>query len=131
MLQNQVTPHFKFPKHQRLTHKKRIAELFAVGLTQKSYPFRLTYLPNSLSYHRVLIAVPKRNIPLACNRNQIKRWMREAFRLQQHQLDFTSHCFDMVFSFNAKQKPNYLTVESKFIHLIQQLNTETTSKKSK
>lgn len=121
---------FSFPKQQRITHKKRIAELFEKGISAKAYPFRAKFLPNAYAFHRVLIAVPKRNVPLASNRNHIKRLMREAFRLHQHQLKTSPQHIDLLFIFNGKKKPTYDEVEKKLIQLFKTIQTQLTSAKN-
>lgn len=42
--------------------------------------------PNGLSHPRLGVTVSKRNAKLAVQRNQIKRIIRESFRLKQHKL---------------------------------------------
>ena len=128
MLDLQNKTNFQFPKHQRLTHKKRIAELFADGISIKAFPFRLKYLTNTLTHHRILIAVPKRNVPLASNRNRIKRLMREAFRLNQKHLKSNPSYFDILFIFTGKEQHDFKLVENKLLHLIEQINTESLKK---
>lgn len=130
MLVSQNKTDLQFPKHQRLTHKKRIAELFADGVSVKAFPFRLKFLTNSLAYHRILIGVPKRNIPLASNRNRIKRVMREIFRLNQHQLKANPNHFDILFIFTGKELPNFNLVEYKFLHLIEKIKEKGTQDKN-
>lgn len=124
MLNTEHQANFKFPKHQRLTHKKRIAQLFADGKSVKAFPFRTKFLPNHLAHHRILIAVPKRNIDLASNRNYIKRLMREAFRLNQHQLNTSPHHIDLLFMFTGKEKPTYTEVEKKLIQLFEKIQLQ-------
>ena len=115
---------FTFSKNQRLTHKKRITELFDKGISAKAYPFRIKFLSNTLAFHRVLIAVPKRNVPLASNRNHIKRLMREAFRQHQHKLNSLPQHIDLLFIFTGKEKTNYQGVETKLLKLFHTLQTE-------
>lgn len=108
---------FKFPKQQRLTHKKQIEALFANGASAVAYPLRIKYLENGLPYHRVLIAVPKRNLPLATQRNKVKRWIREAFRLHQHELSqLTSHQ-DMVITYTQRKLTSFLEIEKGVLKL--------------
>lgn len=128
MLHPQSHISFQFPKKQRITHKKRIAQLFAEGVPAKAFPFRVQFLLNDLAYHRILIAVPKRNVPLATNRNHIKRLMREAFRLNQQHLKTTSH-IDLLFIFTGKEKPTYSEIERKLIKLFDKIQIQATPSK--
>lgn len=128
MQQSEPQIQFQFPKKQRLTHKKRIAQLFAEGVPAKAFPFRVQFLANDLSHHRILIAVPKRNVPLATNRNHIKRLMREAFRLNQQHLKTKSH-IDLLFIFTGKEKPTYSEIERKLIKLFDKIQIQATLSK--
>lgn len=79
----------KLSKYERLTSKKQIRLLFQEGGSWKFFPIKVFYIQQEkeagkLSCHRVLFAVPKRNIPLATHRNKIKRWLREAYRIHKH-----------------------------------------------
>lgn len=121
---------FKFPKQQRLTHKKRITELFVDGISVKAFPFRIKFLSNTLTYHRILMAVPKRNIPLANNRNTIKRLMREAFRLNQHQLIANPEHLDILLIFTGREKPHFTEVENELLKLFQKIQLQIESNNS-
>ena len=128
MLNVQKKHSFRFPKQKRLTHKKRIAELFEDGISAKAFPFRAKFLPNTLNFHRVLMAVPKRNIPLATNRNTIKRLMREAFRLNQHKLNELPNHLDVLLIFTGREKPNYTEVEAKLLKLFNKIQLQLNTK---
>lgn len=127
MLKQVAQKDFTFPKKQRLTHKKRIAELFTVGNSLKAFPFRVKYAVNGLGFHRVLVSVPKRNIALASQRNHIKRLMREAFRLHQHQLQTHPHYMDIIWVYHGKDKPTYAQVATQlsklFLMIMKKENT--------
>lgn len=72
-----------FTKEERLTNKKYFEQLFSEGKQFKLFPFRLVYLKKKLETTKPIqagIAVPKRLIKKAVQRNRIKRQMREAYR---------------------------------------------------
>ncbi|MES2387695.1 MAG: ribonuclease P protein component [Bacteroidota bacterium] len=84
----------RFPKSERLCSERSIKEIFAKGKSLSRFPFRvlLTAEPLAEAYQspgkkseavQVLISVPKRNIKKAVQRNQIKRRIREAWRLNR------------------------------------------------
>ncbi|GDX52852.1 hypothetical protein LBMAG27_18990 [Bacteroidota bacterium] len=72
-----------FSKAERLNSKKLMDELFNKGSSFVLYPFRVYWMKHEQpvpSKVQVLISVPKKNFPLAVDRNRIKRLMREAYR---------------------------------------------------
>lgn len=79
----------RFPKSERMSSKKLIADLFKRGKSKRIQPYRLIHLPAELPLDvplQVLISVPKKNIPKAAHRNKVKRRIREAFRRQKPEL---------------------------------------------
>ena len=82
---------FKFRKEERLSGKKLIDELFKDGSSFYLHPFKVYYLEKEIataSPVQVLMAVPSKNFPHAVDRNRIRRLMREAYRLNKHELYF-------------------------------------------
>lgn len=83
---------YTFNKSERLTHKPTINHLFSGQNKNKrlnAYPLSLVFFevePNSDSPAQVLISVPKKKLRKAVQRNRIKRLVREAYRLQKHEL---------------------------------------------
>jgi len=73
----------------RLSSKKQIAQLFAQGQTHFLYPFKIVYLERDSSSTPqqnlwpppVLFSISKRNFKRAHQRNQLRRRIREAYRL--------------------------------------------------
>ncbi|HRH36821.1 MAG TPA: ribonuclease P protein component [Flavobacteriales bacterium] len=84
---NQMVQRATFSKHERLRGKLRVQEVMRTGKSIHETPFRLVgkimALPTA-SPSQIAFAVPKRNVPLAVNRNRMKRLMREAFRTNKH-----------------------------------------------
>ena len=74
----------RFTKSERLCGKKEINSLFENGSKLFSYPYRISYLlvdPDSQEKPvKLLISVSKRGFKKAVDRNQIKRYIREAYR---------------------------------------------------
>lgn len=77
---------------ERLKSKKIISMLFQnedIGGAYIAYPMRVVWMPIGEGRGRslqVCFAVPKRNFRKAHERNQIRRRMKEAFRLQKQLL---------------------------------------------
>jgi ribonuclease P protein component len=80
---------YTFSKEERLSWKRHIDLLFEKGQSFVAFPLRVIYLlldekkevPAS-----ILISVSKRKFNRAVKRNQIKRRVREAYRMQKHDL---------------------------------------------
>ncbi|MGB3586827.1 MAG: ribonuclease P protein component [Tunicatimonas sp.] len=106
-----------FPKQEKLTHKKRIGELFREGKSVVLYPIRFIYLPVAdQDHHQVLFSVPKRNFKRAVDRNRIKRQMREAYRLHKHLIPYNPSDnvhFLLGYIYIGKQKTLYQRIETK------------------
>lgn len=117
----------RFPKSSRLHLRKEINELFTSGKSIQAAPLRAVYkiLPESGVPIRLAIAVPKRSVKLAVNRNRIKRQLREAFRLNCHAI--SEHLtqkgirVQVIVVYNGKIYPDYAILESKIILILQRL----------
>jgi ribonuclease P protein component len=66
-----------------LRHEKEFEAVYAGKVRESRGPLSVFALPNSLGHPRLGLAVPRR-VGTAPKRNRIKRLLREAFRLLQH-----------------------------------------------
>ena len=76
-------------KVERLDKKKIIEKMFAGGLRSFSvFPLRVVYLPveELEADASILISVSKRRFKRAVKRNRVKRQIREAYRVNKHEL---------------------------------------------
>lgn len=110
----------KFSKLEKLKSKKAIELLFQKGKSININPIRVVYLPKQEKSNipaNVGVSVPKKHIKLAVNRNLIKRRIREAYRLNNH--DFKNHLLknnlgiELMFVYNSQQILPYSEIEAK------------------
>ncbi|MFM7852541.1 MAG: ribonuclease P protein component [Flammeovirgaceae bacterium] len=101
---------FTFKKEERLSSKKQIEELFTKGSYFYLYPFKIVYLPAVTPPTQLLISVSARLFKKAVHRNLIKRRIREAYRLQKHQLGYEKN-WVIAYIYTSKK-----ILESKIIH---------------
>lgn len=106
---------FKYPKKEKLKSKKLFEALFTEGKTVSTYPLKLIYLKTELPHPvriQAGVAVPKRNLKSAVHRNRIKRLMREAYRLNKHQVFNNSEgSFAFLFLYLGKKMTNFKEME--------------------
>lgn len=80
----------RLQKSERIYLRDTIRLLFASGDTFVVYPFRVVYLVTEDVCREaplsILISVPKKRFKRATERNRVKRWVRESFRLQKSTL---------------------------------------------
>jgi ribonuclease P protein component len=78
-----------FAKSEHLCGEKRITRLFTQGDAFIAYPLRVVYLiepKKDVEPASVMVSVPKKRFKRAVKRNRLKRLMREAYRLNKHEL---------------------------------------------
>lgn len=80
---------FRFKKEERLKSRKTIQALFKVGNSFSNYPVRVVWIEKELlstAPAQLTVSVPKRAFRKAVHRNRIRRQIKEAYRLNKHQL---------------------------------------------
>jgi len=78
-----VSEDFGFPPLLRLKKPAEFKKVFAKPVKSSDQYFTLLAIKNNLDYPRLGLAIAKKNIKKAVQRNLIKRTVREHFRLQQ------------------------------------------------
>lgn len=76
---------FTFRARHRLTHAREFDAVYDAKARKSRGPLLVFTRPNNLSHHRLGLAVSSR-LGGAVLRNRLKRLIREAFRLEQHDL---------------------------------------------
>jgi ribonuclease P protein component len=113
---------FGFPKTERLTGQKKIEELFQHGSSFFLYPYRVKYLAkDELAAPQVLIAVPKKKLRKAVDRNLVKRRTREAYRLHKALLK-PSQSIYVAFIYQAQEVLPFDSLESQMKKGLQKLS---------
>lgn len=84
-----TTQRFTLPKGERLSWKRYIDLLFEKGQSFVAFPLRVIYLPMEEEMPApvsILISVSKKKFKRAVKRNQVKRQVREAYRVRKYEL---------------------------------------------
>lgn len=76
-------PNFRFRTAQRLHGRLAFAKVYEAKVKKHAGPLTVYALVNGLAHPRLGLSVPRR-VGTAPVRNRIKRMLREAFRLTQH-----------------------------------------------
>lgn len=76
----------RFPRAARLLEKAQFDAVFAAKRRQQSPLFLLHVAPNAHDVARLGLAIAKRVVPRASQRNRLKRQAREAFRAVRESL---------------------------------------------
>ncbi len=77
---------YSFPPLVRLRKPFDYKKVFANPVKSADSYFTLLAINNELTHPRLGLAIAKKNIRLAVDRNYLKRTIRENFRMQQQQL---------------------------------------------
>ena len=80
---------FTFSKEERLTGKTSIDQLFNEGKSFSQFPFKVFYIiieHPAEPLARLLIAIPKKKVKHAVDRNRLRRLVREAYRLNRTEI---------------------------------------------
>ncbi len=104
-------------KHQILRSQKEIDEIFNKGERAAFYPLRFIALLQentdkcTANKHQFIFFVAKKIIPLAVNRNKIKRWLREVFRTEQYLLALDANRFFQIAVIFSPKKKHEVTID--------------------
>ncbi|MBH1958670.1 MAG: ribonuclease P protein component [Flavobacteriia bacterium] len=118
---------FRFPREEKLKHKREIDLLFAKGKWQTCGNLRIIsidlekkpqegfVIPNQ----KFGVSVSKRYFKKAVDRNRIKRLLREAYRLNKEIFTevFGKNSISMIFWVSNEKPSSYQSLEESFITL--------------
>lgn len=120
-----------FPVNERLKSKKTIQKLFSKGKDTFVFPLKVKFILQqnpSPTPPQVLFTVPKRNFKSAVDRNAIKRLLKEAYRLNKHQLQDKAGNYKIAtigFIYIAKEKLPLDQIQRKTILIFERFNEKT------
>lgn len=78
-----MPPRYTFTRAMRLSGDRQFASVFAAKMKKNAGPLSVHAKINGLNHPRLGLSVSRR-VGGAVTRNRVKRLLREAFRLQQH-----------------------------------------------
>lgn len=121
---------FSLKKEERLKSQKVIEQLFKTGQSFGQFPLRVVWLEREKSYGdspvQFAVSVPKKKFKRATDRNQIKRLMREAYRLQKSRfydrLPEPMEQLAMMVIYTGREIPDYATVKVAMKQLLYRLS---------
>ncbi|MEI6555457.1 MAG: ribonuclease P protein component [Paludibacter sp.] len=119
-----------FPKSEHLCGDKTITKVFESGEAFICYPLRVVYLlqpQNGSEVIKVLVGVPKKRFKRAVKRNRLKRLMREAYRLNKHEileaLDLKQLQLQVAFNYVSDEELDFETINKKMKSALQKLQS--------
>ena len=108
-----------FHKTERLKSKIIFDELIAGGYSVKKYPFILVWKKlneDQAQPIRIAFSVSKKKFPLAVDRNQMKRKIREGYRLKKSDIyDKLTNNFAVLLIYTSKEKMKSDVLKNKLI----------------
>jgi len=116
-----------FCKEERLYDRKYILLLQKESQVFFNYPYTVKWMVSSekREHISVLTSVPKRNFKNAVDRNKIKRFTKEAYRLNKENLINVAQEKDksivMMLLYSAKKIVTYKEAENKIVLILQQI----------
>ena len=117
-----------FHKTERLKSRKSIESLFKEGSVHKAYPFIVLYREvEDLKFHALMtVAVPKKQIRNASDRNLIKRRAREVYRQQKSELYETlstqNKMMELLFLYQSHRVEEFKTIERSIDKLVKKIS---------
>lgn len=120
---------FSFPKKERLCSRLQMEQLLSLKQSVFSYPLKCYFQSLSISdenpVSKMAVSVPKKLEKTAVGRNRIKRWVREAYRLNKHLLHNRigdGSVVNMLFVCVGKENLSYLLMEKALKEIFQKIN---------
>ncbi len=115
---------FTLGADKRLKSQKKIERLFLSGKRAQSFPIKSVFFfePGEPAGVQIAVSVPKKLFKKAVDRNLLKRRMREAFRIHQHQLKLPNK-LEVMFIYSTHEIQDFSKIEKAMLALIDSLNS--------
>lgn len=120
---------FSLHKSEKLCGHTAINRLFANGLSAKSYPLRAVYAFSGRTdgaRAQFLISVPKKKIRKAVGRVQVRRRIRESYRLNRRfllpSLENAGMKADIAFIYLSDEIKDYALIEQKMQRVLESIS---------
>lgn len=113
-----------YPKSEKLKSEKEITLLFKKGKWRTSGNIRIVFLKTeTLPHSKISVAVSKRNLKKAVDRNHAKRLMRETYRLnkQTFRQAFDTPVLSMIFWISNQTPKHFSEVEKDFLEVLKKV----------
>ncbi len=95
-----------FEKINRLCKDHEFKSVFCSSSKNTSKYFILLKTKNHLAYSRIGLVITKKKIPLAVDRNRIKRLIRDFFRLHLNKKTINNYDIIFMVKYNISKKTN-------------------------
>lgn len=127
-----------FTKEEKLCSAKAIDTLFSTGESFIAYPLRVVYRIHGESEldrqnASVMISVSKRKFKRAVKRNRVKRLIREAYRMNKHDLinllNKQNKSMDVAFLYLKDELPEFIEIEKSMLKAVSILTDKVEKKK--
>ena len=121
---------FSFPKKERLCSRLQLEQLMTLRQSVFSYPLKcyFQHIPFSEDHKvsQMAVSVPKKLEKTAVGRNRIKRWVREAYRLNKHlinnNIQSTKTVTNMLFVCVGKEKVSFVVIEKAVVEILHNIS---------
>lgn len=125
-------PDYTFKKAERLKSRKVISKLFKEGKSFSAYPLRIIWIQTDSSDNKFPVqfsmSVPRRSFAKAVQRNDLRRRIRESYRLNKHalyqQLKNSDNQYGLMFIYIAKEDLPYSVIELAMKKIVKRLSKQ-------
>lgn len=120
----------RLKKVERISKKEEIDLFFKSGTHFSEFPFRIIYYTQPVEENLVIpvkiaVSVPKKKFKKAVERNLLKRRIKEAYRINNHELKEalrkTTNQLHILFIYTSPKSTKYEFIEPKIILILQRL----------